>query len=207
MHKHGVRIGAVLLLCLLLLLFIQVSSEQRTVAVKSEEQFETLIGRSELAVVMFYQRDKALMKRDKRLAQFVKRLERMFIMTSKMPRYRESRVHFLMVNVDYDNLDFVARSHGISRLPTYMLFSDGEMVRTKENNPAALAGMVSAEKLRSFIENFFHARIKQILKDRAQARREASYYRPYLGWGFGWGWGSPYYWNYPYYGYYGPWWW
>lgn len=206
-QKHAMKLGACLLLCLLLLLFIQTSGRS-PIAIKSEKRFEQVMARSELAVVMFYEKNKTLMRRDKMLVRYVKRLEDMFLTVSSVPRYKEAGVMFLMMNVDYDNLGFVAQDHGITQLPAILLFEDGEVRRVKGDNPSVLVGNVSPENMRTFIDDAFGSRIERILKDKAKARREASYYRSsWGGWGFGWG-GSPYYyWNYPYYGYYGPWWW
>ncbi|MCX5925696.1 MAG: thioredoxin family protein [Candidatus Dependentiae bacterium] len=205
MKKHWVHLGACLLLCFLLVLCIRISAGDRHVS--SDRNFNALISRAELAVVMFYEKDKKLMRHDAECKKLVARLESIFSHVSKVPKYKDARVHFLALNYAHRDLADTADNYAITQMPTYMLFEDGLPIK-KGDKPVQLVGDVSYETLRDFIDEYVGDRIEEIREDRAEARRLEAERWQYSGWGWGWGGYYPYYyWNYPYYGYYGNYWW
>lgn len=213
MNRHVVRLGFCLFFCMLLVLFARLRGgpglhHGRNIQTKTERHFDNLIVRTELAVVLFYEKDKMLMKHNTSLKNYVEQLERLFDTISKVPKYKEAGIYFMKVNVARKDLDDVGYNYQIGRLPTVMLFEDGIPLK-KEGNPVEMIGELTFEKLRAFIDEHFKSRIEDILADKAQAREQAARDRMYAGpyWGWGWGGYPYYYWNYPYYGSYGPWWW
>lgn len=211
MENHVIRLGACLVLCLLLLLFIRLAGDQgKAMAIKSEHNFTKTVMHKELTVVLFYQKDKMSMKCDPTAACALGRLQDLFIEMSKVSAYKEAGVYFLMVNTARNDLSSLLCDYQINQLPVVLLFKDGVPVRVKNSDMRAMlpADDLSCGDLRTFIDDNFSSRIGHILEDKAEARRQAAedrfYNAPYYA---GWGAYPYYYWNAPYYGYGGPWWW
>ncbi|MDP3888960.1 MAG: thioredoxin family protein [bacterium] len=151
----------------------------------ADKRFHRLIKRQELAVVMFYNRN----------GSRASTLESMFSATSRKPSYRDAEVEFLTINVAKERSSSLARDFDVRQVPAFIVFKDGIPV-SKEH----LSGFVSREQLTSFIDKHIEDRIKDIIEEKAEARKRAAeerrYYRPYIGFSYGY----PYY-GYPYYGY------
>ncbi len=165
--------------------------------VRSEKSFYKLVSREELAVVMFYEKNKET-KRDPEMRRNIKDLEYMFRSASKKPLYREARVQFLQVNIAKRKLDLLAQSFNVTQMPTFMLFKNGIPYKS-DGAIVQLKGTVKREQLIAFIDEHFEERIDEIMKDiveyrkqRAQVRRYRYYSRPYY---------SPYFYYRPYYNY------
>jgi hypothetical protein len=173
-------------------------------SVSSEKRFYSFIRKNELAVVLFYRKDKEI-KQDDVLYNQVVSLERMFSSTSRTPSYREAEIQFLTINVTKEKLIDLAQDFGVTSIPSFILFKDGVPVR-KNGTIVRLDGFIDRERLINFIDSHFETRVKDIIKEKAEARKRAAeerrywyYSRPY--WDWGWGWGYPYYWGWPYYRY------
>jgi|GEM_PF-1533494 len=223
-HNRYMREMVGILLCFAVVACVRLYGGYRggkTVAVKTERQFDRAMRHVELAVIMFYEKDKRMSRSNKSMWRAMDQLERMFGSVGKTSRYREAGVRFILVNASRGDLDNMFYEYHIKNIPTIMLFENGRPVKHKHRDDSRvlskarrtresrepiveLTGDISADQLRDFIEEYLGSRIDHIIEDKAEARRWAAennlYAWPYRGWG------PYYYWNYPYYGYYGPWW-
>jgi len=205
MKKYIVIVSMILLFCGQV--FLDARPHKRLVDLKSGNNFYKHIGASELAVVLFYGKDirKNRHSRHSGSRQDNYRgpnydgdgsIERIFEGMSQVPRFKEGRVRFIMVNIEREKLSSIADDFRVEVIPTVMIFEDGKPI-VKDRKSAMLEGDISSEQLRSFIDENCGTRISTIIHDRAEARREAAE-RSYYYWGMGY---PYYYWNYPYYGY------
>ncbi len=186
-------------------IFLDARPYKRVADLKSDHNFYKHIGATELAVVLFYEKNIKKNRhsrhsqdkyKDGGISEDDVSAERIFEGMSQVPHFREGRVRFIMINVAREGLADIARDFRVGTTPTVMIFEDGKAI-SKEGKPITLEGDISSEQLRSFIDDNIGARITTIISDRAEARREAAE-RSYYYWGFGY---PYYYWNYPYYGY------
>lgn len=175
-----------------------VQAKDRLDKVSSIRSFNKIAEKSEMAVVVFYEKDKKKMRDNKDLTTQVERVERIFSNVSRSFDYKEAEMVFLQVDVARKDLQGLLGDYGINTIPTYMLFKFGEPVK-KGDKIAMLTGMVSSDQIRQFIDIYFKDRIKSIVEEKAKLREKRAEENYYYGWG--WGFGYPYYyWNYPYYG-------
>jgi hypothetical protein len=167
--------------------------------ISSIRSFNNVAEKAEMAVVVFYEKDKKKIRADKDLASKVERVERIFSNVSRSFDYKEAEILFLQVDTARRDLQGLLGDYQIGAIPTYMLFKFGEPVK-QGDKIAMLTGMASADQIRQFIDTFFKDRIKSIVEEKAKLREKRAEESYYYGWGWG-GWGYPYYyWNYPYYG-------
>jgi len=169
-----------------------------------------------LAVVLFYKRDKGLKKRDRELYNRINQLEDMFKRASRIFKYEDSGVNFIIVNVErrrnlgLDSFEMPnGKSYKIKSFPSVILFKDGYPYKDEKGRFAALSGFkskksgveeskISVSELRGFIDHNFSDFIAKNSYDHEKIRKRrlqdslTRYYWYGPSYGYGWGWGYPY---------------
>jgi hypothetical protein len=154
------------------------------------------IAKNELAIVLFYQFTKGD-RHNRQLREQVESLKKDFRAASRS----FSEVAFIVIDVDKDELDYVANRYGISKFPTFVLFKNGAPL--KENGRmVARTGFLNYSSILDLVQNNFDKDIQRILdrkedlaRDRARRRQIAALNSAYWGypyWGYGYGYGYPY---------------
>jgi hypothetical protein len=137
--------------------------------ISSIRSFNNVAEKAEMAVVVFYEKDKKKIRADKDLASKVERVERIFSNVSRSFDYKEAEILFLQVDTARRDLQGLLGDYQIGAIPTYMLFKFGEPVK-QGDKIAMLTGMASADQIRQFIDTFFKDRIKSIVEEKAKLR-------------------------------------
>jgi hypothetical protein len=169
-------------------------------AVKSERSFDNTLDNSNFTVVMIYSDGKkhyAGINRD-----MISRLKNMFNSASQYSiDFKHADVAFVSVDISRKDLSNVADQYNIQKLPTFLLFKDGNLLEdTKTKAPIMLTGFVTRSQLLGFIGKHLQ---KDIAREAQEWRKNHRYRRTSVSFGFG-GAGYPYYYPYgPYYPYYG----
>ena len=170
---------------------------------KSNRALDMLLAKSRYAVVMIYRSDKET-KRDKELRSSIKEQEAVFRSLSNSREFVEAELSFVRVNVAKDELFEFAQEHGVTQLPTFMLFVGGVPVKKADGSEVVkLEGFKARLELDAFINKHLEDGMDEMLEEKEEAlkrklqqARIRHYERPYY----------PYfypYWHYPYWGGYG----
>ena len=183
--------------------------QARVRTVKSTALFNNIIGKSSLAVVLFYEHDRAIRRANPNLFEQNAQLESTFKAVASRGVYQEAGVQFILANVSRSTLLSTARDYGFKEYPVCVLFKNGRPVPMRSGQQSILRSFFTADQLHSMINALWADEIDDRVEDRQEERRERAreraLYSPSIG--FGVGYGYPYYgggWGYPYYsGYWG----
>jgi len=181
--------------------------------VRSSSSFNKALDRAPFNIVMMYELDKGMRKKNRKIYDQMVRMEKLFKDASENPYLKTGNVQFIAANVAQENLEAEVNEFQVTEFPTFILFKDDKPLQG-----ARLTGFLGAQEIQEFIHNHFDKDIQRIIKRKKElaelreAQRQANqpaigfyagygpgYYGPYYG---GWGWGG-----YPYYegyGGYGP---
>jgi len=192
----------ILFFIMLLGLLTPLNARVRTV--KSSALFNSIVGKSSLAVVLFYDHDRAIRRANPDLFEQNVQLESTFKTVASRGAYQEAGIQFLLANVSRSNLLSTARSYGFKEYPVCVLFKNGRPVPMKSGQRSIIHDFFTAEQLHNMINTLWVDEIDQRIQEKQEERREIAreraLYSPSIG--FGVGYGYPYYggWGYPYYG-------
>lgn len=168
--------------------------QARMCKVRTSDQFYRCLNQKSLAVVLFYKDHRRIHMPDDLRAKFYAQMAT-FDRMSKMRWFVDGDLCFVAVNLGYDCLKSIADSYNVTKVPSYLLFKHGRVVKDAYGSPAFLTGFVSRDVLESFIDRYLkpdlHNNNKEAANDRAIAAQEARlrymYYAPYMYWGWsGW---------------------
>jgi hypothetical protein len=143
-----------------------------TRAIRSLEEFDKVIAKSPMSVVVFW-----------RKSEGPKGLEKEVGFISRDKRYKEANLKFWLIDLDRTNLSILEQRYRLTQLPMVQLF-----LRTQPKRNAFLYGCFNQEQLRRFIERYLARALtteihrKQIKRQLAQAPRDyyaADYYNPF----------------------------
>ena len=174
----------------------------KVTSVKSEGKWGRKLDKEPFTVALFFEEMKGMDKAQKRE---INRLEDMFNQTSRGDLYRDGKVGFAKVNVAREKLSQLDDQFGISRLPAFVLFKNGQPVRDRMNRIATLSGLANRAQLKSFIDEHLKKDINKYIDERHERLRrrseEREYRRDYYPGAYWYGGYPGYYWGYPYYGF------
>lgn len=180
--------------CLVVLKMLMSNVQARMCKVRTPDQFYRCLNQRSLAVVLFYKDHRRIKMPQELRAKFCSQMGT-FDRMSRMRWYIEGDLALVAVNMAYDCLLSVADSYRVEKVPTYLLFKHGQVVRDAYGSIARLSGFVSRDVLESFIDQYMRRDLQsnneQASEDRAIAAEEARlrymYYAPYMYWGWaGW---------------------
>jgi len=164
---------------------ITCSTFTREIIVRSDQKFDQLVIRHNYAVVMFYQFDKKARK-DPTLKRKMDRLASIFKSLSKNYKYEEGGLVFLKVNTVKNDLAMVSRDLGVTQVPAFLLFEDGESIKDNVGKPVSLVGFISRADLKMFIDTHLGEEIEESVKEKEKIRKKRQeeaqlqpYYYPY----------------------------
>lgn len=195
--KMIIKIG----ICLIVVLLLSGRVQARMCKVRTPDQFYHCLNERSLAVVLFYKDHRRIVMPQELRAKFCAQMGT-FDRMSRMRWYIDGDLVFVAVNLAFDCLQSVAQSYNVEKVPTYLIFKHGRVVRDAYGNTSKLSGFVTRDVLEAFIDRYLRYDIqhnnKEAANDRALAAEEARlrymYYAPYMYWGWpGW----PYCGSYP----------
>lgn len=175
--------------------------------IRSREKLFQKVGKTALAVVLFYAEDRDQAK-DKEYKRQIRELEQVMRDVSGMPIYKEADLLFIRVNAAQGKTDGLHREYGIKTLPACILFKDGAPIYDTRGSVVGLYGFpaITRADLKKIIDAYCMQDIQRILQNKAiirqrqleEARINALYWGPYwmpygpYGWGPGdYGYGYP----------------
>lgn len=193
------------LLCVCVLGGALYSLWAKDVFIKSREKLFKQVGKTALAVVLFYHEDKEQSK-DKEYKSMVREWTQVLSDVSSTPLYKETDILFARVNVAVGKTEGLHQEYGIKTLPACVLFKDGAPLFDTRGVIVGLYGTCTRADLKKIIDAYFTQDMQRILKSKAiirqrqleQAQLNALYWGPYwapygaYGWGPGdYGYGYP----------------
>lgn len=183
-------------ICIAIMLFrVLVGNLQaRMCRARTPDQFYRCLNQRSLAVVLFYKEHRRIKMSEDMRAKFCAQMGN-FDRMSKMRWFIDGDLAFVAINMWHDCMQSVADSYGVEKVPSYLLFKHGTIVRDAYGKAVRLTGFVARDVLELFIDQQMHQDLvdnnKQAAEDRALAAQEARlrymYYAPYMYWGWpGW---------------------
>ena len=157
--------------------------------VRNERRLNYLLDKYDLAVALFYNKNKAQAS----VKQTFKQLSRGY-------SYHEAEVAFVSIDVVREDGEAIASEYGVRKTPTLILFQNGRVVLGKDKVPVVATDVKSASDMRVFINKYFGDLIEDELRDKEERERERRRRRHprQSSFHFRISYGYPYY---PYYGY------
>lgn len=159
--------------------------------IQTYDRLVKLINEKEICVAYFYHYVHTCRDRQKKLVY--KEQSTIFKAMSRLQKYKDAGVGFLMINTALPTLTRVACEYDISCTPTYLLFKDGQPYE-KQSVRACKEGCATKADLIALIEDNVAHDIKQIVQAKEELRQrqlqENLWWYQYYG--------------YPWYGYSGP---
>ena len=151
-------------------------------AVTSQREFEQMVTEKGLCVVLFYDagdKQSGVMRDQNR------RLQRMFEDVSNKREYDAADIVFVKVNSARKEFDMVMKQYGITQVPSFLLFRNGNLVMNEQGKQCVLIGFVTQGALESLVDICCGAEIEELNleKDAMRKRRieaEKSSWLPYF---------------------------
>jgi hypothetical protein len=137
-------------------------------AVTSQREFEQIVTEKGLCAVLFYDagdKQSGVMRDQNR------RLQRMFEDVSNKREYDAADVVFVKVNSARKEFDTVLNQYGITQVPTFLLFSNGNIVMS-QGKPCMLIGFVTRGALESLVDICCGGEIKRLDEQHAAMKQQ-----------------------------------
>ncbi|MDZ4151282.1 hypothetical protein, partial [Methylicorpusculum sp.] len=144
----------------------------KDVLIKSREKLFKSVGKTALAVVLFYHEDKEQSK-DRVYKSEVRQQEQVLKDVSSMPLYREADILFARVNSAVGKTEGLAQEYGITTGPAAVLFIDGAPLDDTRGAIVGLYGSsaITRADLKKIIDAYFMQDIQRILQGKALIRQ------------------------------------
>jgi hypothetical protein len=143
-------------------------SEAKVRVIKARRDFEQNLSKKTLMVALFYEGQK-----DRGKARSKNRgLTRMYEDLSTYQPYDDADIVFVKVNTARRDLAELASLYGVTNIPTFIFFNNGQRLVDDKGVPVQLQGFVSRAELQATIENCCGVTIDKLVAMKKDRNRQ-----------------------------------
>lgn len=182
-----------LVLCMIAIGLLSIAEQigARSVLARHEERFFKEVNRRPLAIALFYRDNRAARHCDADDAEIMLRAERIFERLSTNCRFKEGGLIFIKASILHRDMQYLARSYGITQIPACILFKESELVRERSGKIAILYSLHSQESLVQFIKKYLSRELDENREEYWRRQEVRALNGPQVSVGFGVGWWGP----------------
>jgi len=156
-------------------------SEAKVRVIKARRDFEQNLSKNTLMIALFYEGQK-----DRGKARSKNRgLTRMYEDLSAHQSYDDADIIFVKVNTARRDLAELASLYGVTNIPTFIFFNNGQRLVDDKGVPVQLQGFVSQADLQACIEKYCRAEIDKLVAMKKERNErilatESESWKPYF---------------------------